>query len=149
MRAIKEDIKNFLGEKLKLTLSEEKTLITHGNQKAKFLGYEIYVRPFTDKTLRSEKSGVLMKAYGKKVVLEIPMSTMRDKLLYYEAMKIYQFEGKAKWKPTSRTKMLHQDDLEILDAYNRGNPRICKLFFNRQQQFAPKFFQVHHAIQYV
>ena len=117
--AIKEDIKNFLGEKLKLTLSEEKTLITHGNQKAKFLGYEIYVRPFTDKTLRSEKSGVLIKAYGKKVVLEVPMSTMRDKLLYYEAMKIYQFEGKAKWKPTSRTKMLHLDDLEILDAYNR------------------------------
>ena len=117
--AIKEDIKNFLGEKLKLTLSEEKTLITHGNRKAKFLGYEIYVRPFTDKTLRGEKSGVLIKAYGKKVVLEVPMSTMRDKLLYYEAMEIHQFEGKAKWKPTSRTKLLHLDDLEILDAYNR------------------------------
>ena len=117
--AIKEDIKNFLGKKLKLTLSEEKTLITHGNRKAKFLGYEIYVRPFTDKTLRGEKSGVLIKAYGKKVVLEVPMSTMRDKLLYYEAMEIHQFEGKAKWKPTSRTKLLHLDDLEILDAYNR------------------------------
>ena len=117
--AIKEDIKNFLGEKLKLTLSKEKTLITHGNRKAKFLGYEIYVRPFTDKTLRGEKSGVLIKAYGKKVVLEVPMSTMRDKLLYYEAMEIHQFEGKAKWKPTSRTKLLHLDDLEILDAYNR------------------------------
>lgn len=64
--AIKEDIKNFLGEKLKLTLSKEKTLITHGNRKAKFLGYEIYVRPFTDKTLRGEKSGVLIKAYGKR-----------------------------------------------------------------------------------
>lgn len=47
------------------------------------------------------------------------MSTMRDKLLYYEAMEIHQFEGKAKWKPTSRTKLLHLDDLEILDAYNR------------------------------
>ena len=117
--AIKEDIKNFLGEKLKLTLSKEKTLITHGNRKAKFLGYEIYVRPFTDKTLRGEKSGVLIKAYGKKVVLEVPMFTMRDKLLYYEAMEIHQFEGKAKWKPTSRTKLLHLDDLEILDAYNR------------------------------
>ena len=117
--AIKEDIKNFLGEKLKLTLSEEKTLITHGNRKAKFLGYEIYVRPFTDKTLRGEKSGVLIKAYGKKVVLEVPMFTMWDKLLYYEAMEIHQFEGKAKWKPTSRTKLLHLDDLEILDAYNR------------------------------
>ena len=117
--AIKEDIKNFLYERLKLSLSEEKTLITHGNKKAKFLGYEIYVRPFSDKTLRGQKSGVLIKAYGKKVVLEVPMSTMRDKLLYYEAMMIQQFEGKARWKSTSRTKLIHLDDLEILDAYNR------------------------------
>ena len=117
--AIKEDIKNFLYERLKLSLSEEKTLITHGNKKAKFLGYEIYVRPFSDKALRGQKSGVLIKAYGKKVVLEVPMSTMRDKLLYYEAMMIQQFEGKARWKSTSRTKLIHLDDLEILDAYNR------------------------------
>lgn len=117
--AIKEDIKNFLYEKLKLSLSEEKTLITHGNKKAKFLGYEIYVRPFSDMVLRGKKSGALIKAYGKKVVLEVPMSTMRDKLLYYEAMLIQQFEGKARWKSTSRTKLIHLDDLEILDAYNR------------------------------
>ena len=117
--AIKEDIKKFLYERLKLSLSEEKTLITHGNKKAKFLGYEIYVRPFSDMTLRGEKSGVLIKAYGKKVVLEVPMSTMRDKLLYYEAMMIHQSEGKERWKPTSRTKLIHLDDLEILDAYNR------------------------------
>lgn len=117
--AIKEDIKNFLYERLKLSLSEEKTLITHGNKKAKFLGYEIYVRPFSDKALRGQKSGVLIKAYGKMVVLEVPMSTMRDKLLYYEAMMIQQFEGKARWKSTSRTKLIHLDDLEILDAYNR------------------------------
>ena len=130
--AIKEDIKNFLGEKLKLTLSEEKTLITHGNRKAKFLGYEIYVRPFTDKTLRGEKSGVLIKAYGKKVVLEVPMFTMRDKLLYYEAMEIHQFEGKAKWKPTSRTKLLHLDDLEILDAYNREIRGFANYFSYRK-----------------
>ena len=117
--AIKEDIKNFLYERLKLSLSEEKTLITHGNKKAKFLGYEIYVRPFSDKALRGQKSGVLIKAYGKKVVLEVPMSTMRDKLLYYEAMMIQQFEGKARWKSTSRTKLILLDDLEILDAYNR------------------------------
>ena len=105
-------------------------MITHGNRKAKFLGYEIYVRPFTDKTLRGEKSGVLIKAYGKKVVLEVPMSTMRDKLLYYEAMEIHQFEGKAKWKPTSRTKLLHLDDLEILDAYNREIRGFANYFSN-------------------
>ena len=117
--AIKEDITKFLGEKLKLTLSADKTLITHGNDKAKFLGYEIYVRPFSEQTVRGEKSGKLIKAFGKKVVLEVPMSVMRDKLIYYEAMKIQSLEGKERWKSTSRTKMMHLDDLEILDGYNR------------------------------
>lgn len=64
--AIKEDIK-LPRRKAEINAVRRKTLITHGNQKAKFLGYEIYVRPFTDKTLRSEKSGVLIKAYGKRL----------------------------------------------------------------------------------
>ncbi|RGZ29245.1 group II intron reverse transcriptase/maturase, partial [Bacteroides stercoris] len=54
---IKEDIKNFLYEKLALTLSDEKTLITHAENAAKFLGYEIFVRKSND-TKRS-KYGVL------------------------------------------------------------------------------------------
>ena len=115
---IKEDIKNFLYDKLKLTLSEKKTLITHGNKHAKFLGYEIYVRKFSDMTKRGEKSGNLIKVYGKKVVLEMPMEAMKKKLLYYEVMRIHQIENKEKWKPISRSKVLHNDDLEILDAYN-------------------------------
>lgn len=115
---IKEDIKNFLYDKLKLSLSEEKTLITHGNKQAKFLGYEIYVRKFSEMTKRGEKSGNLIKVYGKKVVLEMPMEAVKKKLLYYEVMRIHQFENKEKWKPTSRSKVLHNDDLEILDAYN-------------------------------
>lgn len=40
---IKEDIKNFLRDKLQLDLSDEKTLITNGNDAARFLGYDIFV----------------------------------------------------------------------------------------------------------
>ncbi len=41
---IRDRIGEFLGQKLRLTLSEEKTLITHAvDEKAKFLGYEITV----------------------------------------------------------------------------------------------------------
>ncbi|HLZ59907.1 MAG TPA: group II intron reverse transcriptase/maturase, partial [Ktedonosporobacter sp.] len=41
---IKQRVKAFLGEKLKLTLSEPKTLLTHARtQSARFLGYEIAV----------------------------------------------------------------------------------------------------------
>jgi group II intron reverse transcriptase/maturase len=42
--AIRDRLGEFLGQKLKLTLSAEKTLITHAaDEKAKFLGYEITV----------------------------------------------------------------------------------------------------------
>ncbi len=41
---IKEEIRIFLATELKLTLSEEKTLITHAKtEKARFLGYDIHV----------------------------------------------------------------------------------------------------------
>jgi len=41
---IRQQIGDYLGQQLKLTLSTEKTLITHANdEKAKFLGYEIKV----------------------------------------------------------------------------------------------------------
>ena len=39
---IKEDIKKFMAEKLKLELSDEKTLITNARKHAKFLGYDIW-----------------------------------------------------------------------------------------------------------
>jgi len=57
---IKKEITTFLSEKLKLTLSEEKTLITHANKSAKFLGYEIYVRKSNNQTKR-DKSGRLKR----------------------------------------------------------------------------------------
>lgn len=38
---IKSDIKDFISDKLKLELSDEKTLITHSETPAKFLGFHI------------------------------------------------------------------------------------------------------------
>ena len=43
-RKMKEDFTIFMRDKLKLELSEEKTLITNAHDSAKFLGYEISVR---------------------------------------------------------------------------------------------------------
>ena len=115
---IKEDIKNFLHEKLKLALSEEKTLITHSSKSAKFLGYEIYVSKSNNQTKRGRKSGVLRRDYGKKVVLKLPAETMRKKLLDYGALKLINHYGYENWKPQSRNRFINNDDLEILDTYN-------------------------------
>ena len=75
----KEDIKNFLRDKLKLELSDEKTLITNGHDKAKFLGYEITIRK-TDKT-RKNKKGIAIRSLDHKTVLLLPFEVMRDKLM--------------------------------------------------------------------
>ena len=114
---IKQDIKNFLQEKLQLNLSDEKTLITHAIKPAKFLGYEIYVTQSSSLTKRN-KRGYLGRFYSKKVMLKMPMETMRKKLLDYGALKIINYNGHEKWKPQSRNKFINSDDLEILDAYN-------------------------------
>lgn len=59
----KKDIAEFLSAKLGLELSQEKTLITHGQKKAHFLGYSIYVRksnlPKRDKLGRMVRNDML------------------------------------------------------------------------------------------
>lgn len=115
---IKKDIKIFLQEKLRLELSDEKTLITHGNKAARFLGYDVFVRKSSDQTKRGEKSGVLKRVYGKKIVLNLPLEAMKKKLAEYEAITYVVHNGHEKWKPLSRIKLVNNDDLEILDAYN-------------------------------
>lgn len=112
----KEDIKNFLRDKLKLELSDEKTLITNGHDKAKFLGYEITIRK-TDKT-RKNKKGIAIRSLDHKTVLLLPFEVMRDKLIGYKAMKIVREKGKEKWESTSRPYLRSNDDLEILTRYN-------------------------------
>ncbi|USF31303.1 reverse transcriptase domain-containing protein [Clostridium sp. MD294] len=114
--AIKRDIKKFLIEQLKLELSEEKTLITHAQKAAKFLGYDIYIRK--SNLPKRDKIGRMVRNYGGLVVLAIHSSTMRKKLLEYQAMKITYVNGKEIWKPKARYFLKDSDDLEILDKYN-------------------------------
>ncbi|MCL3850993.1 reverse transcriptase domain-containing protein [Parabacteroides sp. GYB001] len=113
---IKEDIKTFLENKLKLELSEEKTLITHGTKPAKFLGFDIYVR--NTNLPKRDSSGKLKRVYGKKVVLKITTETMKKKLLAYDALKLNIINGKEVWKAKPRVYLTNNDDLEILDKVN-------------------------------
>ena len=113
---IKEDIKTFLNEKLDLTLSDEKTLITHAQRPARFLGYDVLVRKSNH--VKRNKLGHIRRAYNSKVVLRMPVEAVRKKLFDYEALKLIRHNGKEKWKPKGRIKLLNNDDLEILNAYN-------------------------------
>ena len=123
---IKEDIKSFLSESLALELSEEKTLITHTSKSAKFLGYEITVT--RDNHQRRDVQGRLRRTYGKRVRLNVSMATLRDKLLEYGAMEIKLRNGKEVWKPKCRSGLIFNDDLEILDRYNRETVGFCNYY---------------------
>lgn len=114
--AIKRDIKVFLSEKLKLELSDEKTLITHGTEPAKFLGHEIYVRKSTQ--TKRNKAGRLTRPYNNKVYLRMPTEVIRKKLLGYDALEIKVHNGKEFYKPKHRSYLISNDDLEILERYN-------------------------------
>lgn len=113
---IKKDVAEFLFQKLGLELSQEKTLITHGQKKAHFLGYSIYVRK--SNLPKRDKLGRMVRNYGGRIVLEVESSTIRDKLLSLKTMEITCVDGKEIWKPKARYSMKDSDDLEILRTYN-------------------------------
>lgn len=113
---IKEDIREFLTAVLMLELSDEKTLITHADKPAHFLGYGIYIRK--SNLSKRDKAGRLKRDYAGRVVLEVTCDTIKERLLKYKAMKLTYVNGKEIWKPTARYSMKDNDDLEILEKYN-------------------------------
>jgi group II intron reverse transcriptase/maturase len=113
---IKEDISEFLRERLKLELSDSKTLITNASRPAKFLGFEVYVRKTND--LIKNSKGKPIRNLNAKVVLEVSADTIRRKLLEHDAVKITVINGKEVWKPVARRYMRHNDDLEIISQFN-------------------------------
>jgi len=113
---IKTDIKAFLDEKLKLELSDEKTLITNAKKPAKFLGYDVFVRK-SNKTQKISR-GWKQRCIGEKIALYVSTDVIRKKLFGYRAMKIATLNGVESWKPIPRGYMKDLDDLEIISQVN-------------------------------
>lgn len=113
---IKANFAQYMSEQLKLELSEEKTLITHAQNPAKFLGYEVYVRK--SQALRRNRNGVLRRPFNGRVVLNVSNETVRQKLLDYDAVCIRQVKGKEVWKPKTRSYMIGMKPEDILAQYN-------------------------------
>ena len=76
---IKSDIKQFLQDKLKLMLSEEKTNITHSSDKVRYLGYDFTVS--RDKSLKRDKKGRTIRGWSGRVRLYVPKEKWIGKLL--------------------------------------------------------------------
>ena len=115
--AIKADFKDFLSEKLLLELSDEKTLITNAQDRARFLGYDICA--YADAGFIIDKNGRKMRSRNSKIKLLVPHEKWRKKLTDYGALKIMIGEnGKEKYQPFHRANLIRNDDIEILTQYN-------------------------------
>lgn len=88
---IKDDIKRFLADRLALELSDEKTLITHTEKPAKFLGYEVTVR--RSNLQKRNKRGSLSRVYGNKVRLKVTTEVIKKKLLELGVLKFSYHNG--------------------------------------------------------
>jgi len=114
---IKADIKEFLQEKLKLTMSEEKTKITHSSELVRYLGYDLAVA--RDNSLKKDANGVLRRCHNGHIKLFVPKDKWVGKLIEYKAFKIKTDEnGKEKWCPTYRGKLINKSDVDIIGKYN-------------------------------
>ena len=114
---VKADIRDFLANALKLTLSEEKTKITHSSELVNYLGYQFSVRRSRD--VKRNKDGVLRRMWYGTVALYVPHDKWVQKLKEYQAFKIVTGnDGKERWKPLHRGKLMHKDAIAIISQFN-------------------------------
>jgi len=100
---IKRQIGVFLQGKLKLHLSEEKTLITHAaTEAARFLGYELISQHATDQI-----DGNGRRKINRNIGLRIPTKVIEKKCSMYLRAE----------KPTYRAELLSDDDYSIVSRY--------------------------------
>lgn len=135
---IKSLLTDFLIEKLKLNLSQEKTLITHSGTKAKFLGYEIKVK--RDKSFKKAKN-FLQRRHNLTPKLYMPKSAWKKRLFDENIAFIDRKTGV--WKAKSRPELIYNDDLEIMMTYNariRGLYQYYQMAVNVCQLDKYKYF---------
>lgn len=114
---IKADIREFLTNALKLTLSEEKTKITHSSERINYLGYQFSVRRCRD--VKRDNSGVLRRMWYGTISLYVPHDKWVQKLKEYQAFKIATGnDGKERWKSLHRGKLMHKDAIAIISQFN-------------------------------
>ena len=99
---IKERIREYLRDVLKLELSEEKTLITNAHaERAKFLGYEIATGRADDRLTKNRRAtnGIIQLYMPRNVITE--------------ASKQYTKEG----RPVRKPELIHDSDHDIVAKY--------------------------------
>jgi len=115
---IKQELANFCSQVLKLTLSDQKTLITHARtSKARFLGYNIWTSNDQTRIINGRRT------LPGKIRLGIPPEVIKAKTAPY----------KTKSKPARLTRLINENDYTIVGQYGaiyRGIVGYYKLATN-------------------
>ena len=120
---IKAKIKAFLAEKLKLELSDEKTLITHSAEYARFLGYDVRVR--RNGQIKNGGRGYSQRTLSNKVELNVPLTDKIEKYLFNRKAVMW---ADGALRPVHRGALVTMTDLEILMVYNAELRGICNYY---------------------
>lgn len=121
---IKSQIAVFLKDELNLTLSEEKTLITHSSNKVRFLGYDIRVR--RNQQIKGFDNGRKARSLNYKVELSVPLKEKIEKFMF--AKGIIRQKENGDFKPIHRAGLLNLSDSEIVNRYNAETRGICNYY---------------------
>ena len=114
---VKQDIKIFLQDTLKLTLSDEKTKVTHSGEMIRYLGYDFTVS--RSKDVKRNENGDLQRFWYGRVKLYLPHDKWVSKLQEYNAFKIVKDkDGKETWKALHRGFLMNKTEIEIISHYN-------------------------------
>ena len=121
---IKKKLSQYISEVLKMQLSDEKTLITHSSNHARFLGYDISVR--RNAKIKSKNGGVSLRTLNNKVELLIPLKEKINRFMFDKGVIFQKKDGSL--FPTHRSYMIHMSDLEIISTYNSELRGICNYY---------------------
>lgn len=133
---IKSKLAEFIGDTLKMELSEDKTLITHSSKCARFLGYDVRVRR-SGKIKRGGPGHVKMRTLNGGVELLVPLNDIIRQFVFTKGVAIQKEDGSM--FPVHRKYLIGLTDLEIVSVYNAELRGICNYY-----GMASNFCKLHY-----
>lgn len=133
---IKSKLAEFIGDTLKMELSEDKTLITHSSKCARYLGYDVRVRR-SGKIKRGGPGHVKMRTLNGGVELLVPLNDKIRQFVFTKGVAIQKEDGSM--FPVHRKYLVGLTDLEIVSVYNAELRGICSYY-----GMASNFCKLHY-----
>ena len=122
---IKQQIRDFMVNELHMEFSEEKTLITHSNEGARFLNYDVRVRR-CGLVKKTSKINLPRRTLNNKVELLIPFKDKIEPFMFQRGI-IGQKENGER-EPLHRKSLLRLTPLEIIQTYNAELRGLCNYY---------------------